>query len=294
MGIATDTISVWEYVNADVDRFHNPLYARGAFRGNISGWLDGGPSSIVLWRCAFLRESALACGPENMLRAQLLALMSKSRARPPSTIVGVASAGGKKDVLADEASAFQAAYRDAVARRRRKFVDEHRRSGFHGSNDFSSAKTPDPPPLRHTMSGTAILPTWPLTHGSVFDVGVNKVVIITGPTGSRFGAFLLRVEQTAPASATCAFHRRYSDFSWLAGRFDKFGLQTVHRLPGKTFVRWLGSDYLEERREKLDLWVMQLGAYAEKIPALAPLVFTFLNPLYSEGADWETLCLRHH
>ena len=58
-------------------------------------------------------------------------------------------------------------------------------------------------------------------------------------------------------------------------------------------MRWLGTDYLDERRRKLDLWVMQLSAYAESIPALAPLVYTFLNPDYPPGADWETLCLRH-
>ena len=283
-GIAVDTVSVWEYVDANLNAFKNPLYDKSAFPGNIENRLNSSLSSILIWRDVYRHNSSdNSSRHSSLLRSKLKTLM-KALSDSGSDLAGFEQSSSADDAI------LEIAYRDAVSKRRKENLDENRLSRFRGFSMFEAVKIPEPAPLRYTQSGHQIQPTWPLAPGSTFDVSVKKVVIFTDINGKRYGAFLVRVGQTSPKSASCAFHRRYSDFSWLQNRFSDFGLQVIHSLPGKTFMRWLGRNHLDERRRKLDLWVMQLSAYAANIPSVAPLIYAFLNPEYAPGADWETLC----
>ena len=91
------------------------------------------------------------------------------------------------------------------------------------------------------------------------------------------------MSQSSPVSATCAFHRRFSDFVWLEEMFIKFKVNNFIKLPKKDFFRWYGHEYLEERRTKLNQWVEQLNGMAEKFVEVRKMIYIFLDSSLQAG-----------
>jgi hypothetical protein len=260
--------------------------------------IDGNSSSMVVWTSYYMRRSVHRVTPlmqmkrrlqqlEQAVASNVSAIDNRNSENAPSD-----SSNNTSNEATSKATTNCGGMPTSEVQHHLLLVQQRRSWGVnHGNNNGNSPKK------RVSLFDASVLDSSSsflgntndalvLRETSTYECSVKKVSIIRDSKGGRFGAYLVRVSQSKPTVATCAFHRRFSDFVWLESQFRKCGLEKQFnwsKLPSKDLFRWYGHEYLEERRQKLDDWVQQLSLISEKIPRMRKVICVFLDSRLPAG-----------
>eukprot|EP00040_Diaphanoeca_grandis_P035950 m.227379 g.227379 ORF g.227379 m.227379 type:complete len:1334 (-) comp33519_c1_seq2:43-4044(-) len=295
--VATDTISLWEYVDSNTHMFSNPLYVPVSTSTgimlqceiSITGdrmtepgtplQFDPKASAIMLWRDLY--DGNLEQNHEQRLtqfiqkQRRLIQQLSSSReevssARARASLLDLTSGtaynpphthdrdGSDGDRHRLRHRSTQAVSDELDQLKDQLFEQQQTHANVISERNKKPAAKTGANRLQHDQdSGHKKRLTTPAT----FTATVASFQVATDHKGRRVAFYVIKVAQTLPLQAEWNVTRRFSDFLWLQSQYTN----DIHvKLKGKTLFHNFTREFLTKRKELLDDWLQQTFALDQK------------------------------